>query len=78
MQLEINDIKLSTTDTSNMENNSEIWFSNKSTNKTISDSEKEGNSDEDKLDMEIEMLRIEQMVSLMVCKKKENKIKKNK
>lgn len=42
IQLKVNDIKLSTMDTSNIENNSEVWFQNNSTNKTDLDPKKKG------------------------------------
>ncbi len=68
-QLKVNDTKLSTTDTSDTESNSEVWFWNESANETDSDSEEEGDGDEDESDIEIEVPRTEQTVSPVVCKK---------
>lgn len=68
-QLKINDNRLSTTDTSDMESNSEVWFWNESANETDSDSEEEEAGNEDESDTEIEEPRTEQAVIPVVCKK---------
>ena len=54
VQLDINNNKLSTTDTSNEEAESGTWFWNESINKTDSYSEEEGCSDVDEDDLEEE------------------------
>ena len=46
-QCEIDDNKLSTIDTSDTEDDSRTWFWNESANKTDSDSEEQGNDEDD-------------------------------
>lgn len=68
-QLELNDNKLSTTDTSDAESDSEIWFWNESANETNSDPQEEGNDDGDESDTEEEEPQTEQAVSPAIFKK---------
>ena len=64
VQLNTDDDKLSTTDTSDNESESaETWFWNESANETDSDSEEEGCDDVDEKDLEEEQSKLELAVS---------------
>lgn len=58
MQINVNDNKLNTTDTSNIKSDFEVWFRNKSVNKTDLDSEEKQDSDEDESNIEVKERRI--------------------
>ena len=66
-QCETDDNKLSTTDTSDTEDDSRTWFWNESANETDSDSEEEGN-DEDDENLEEERSKTERVASPEVLK----------
>ena len=70
-QLKVNDTKLSTTDTSDTESNSEVWFWNESANETDLDSEEKGDGDKDESDMEIdsELTKLRKLLLWSVKKK---------
>lgn len=86
-QLEINDDKLSTTDTSNTEGKSGTWFWNESANKSDSDFKREGEEQEEgeeedednESNPETEKPRTERAVSLEIeikwNKEEENKLR---
>lgn len=66
-QPKIDDDKLSTVDTSDMEDESETWFWHESANETNSDTEEEGD-DVAESDLDLEEPRIKQAVNPDVCK----------
>ena len=73
VQLDTDNDKLSTTDTSDEEVESGTWFWNESANETDSDSEEEGSGDVDKDDSEDEQSKMKQAVSLSKIELRWNK-----
>ncbi len=66
-QLEINDDKLSTADTTDTEHESGTWFWNENANEISSDSEEGGHSDVDESNTELEQSRTESAASPEIC-----------
>ena len=73
VQLDTDNDKLSTTDTSDEEVEPGTWFWNESANETDSDSEEEGSGDVDKDDSEDEQSKMKQAVSLSKIELRWNK-----
>ena len=69
-QCKIDNNKLNITDTSDMEDDSQTWFWNKSVNETDLDSEEEDNDEDNNKNLEREYPKIESKASFEVLKQK--------